>query len=88
MLGAALTVHPAAFAIKIVLALPDRQTHFDLINDVAGGLKGLVTMRLGHADNNCHIAQLKHAFTVNTGRPVKGPPLSRLVHNALTFAAR
>ncbi len=68
MFCAALAVDPAGITIRVVFLLPDRQSHFHLINDVSASVESLIPVRGRYADPDGAFADLEHAGAMHAMR--------------------
>ena len=86
--GAALAVHPARVAARVVLLLPDRDAVLDLVDDVAARREGLGAVRCADADPDGDLAERQRADTVHAARAAHAEAGDRLRHDPLALLDR
>ena len=59
VLSASLAIDPAGMSFDVVLFLPNWQSDFHLVDDIATCLKGLISMSGSHSDPDCVFADLE-----------------------------
>jgi len=85
---AALAVYPAGVATRVVLLLPDRQPVFDLIDDVAAGAEGFITMARAHSHPYGKLTHGKFAHPMHTCRMIDAEALGCRAEDALGLLVR